>query len=135
MICSNVPLGGGVSSSAALEVSFATFLENLFSLRINPVTKALRCQTAEIDFTGTPCGIMDQFISSMGKDEHLLLIDCRHNTPQPVRFFTGDVLLLVCNSNVKHSLSGSEYPVRVQQCQQAVTIVRACFMRDVCMCD
>jgi galactokinase len=115
-----VPLGAGVSSSAALEVSFATFLEVLFGLHVDPVTKALRCQRSEIEFAHTPCGIMDQFISCMGKKNHLLLIDCRHQTRTTVPFPASDVVLLVCNSNVKHSLGGSEYPVRVKQCEEAV---------------
>jgi galactokinase len=83
VICSNVPLGSGLSSSAALEVAFATYLEKLFDLRtLSGVTKALRCQQAEHTFGDTPCGIMDQYISAMGKKDNLLLIDCRSNEYQ-----------------------------------------------------
>ena len=79
VIVSSVPIGGGLSSSAALEVSTYTFLEAI-SPTTTPITdrqKALDCQKAEHTFAGMPCGIMDQFISVMAKREHALLIDCR----------------------------------------------------------
>lgn len=83
VICSNVPLGSGLSSSASLEVAIATFLERLYRLeKVSGVTKALRCQKAEHTFGDTPCGIMDQYISAMGKEDNLLLIDCRTNEYQ-----------------------------------------------------
>jgi galactokinase len=83
VICSNVPLGSGLSSSASLEVAMATFLESLYRLeKVSGVTKALRCQKAEHTFGDTPCGIMDQYISAMGKEGNLLLIDCRTNEYQ-----------------------------------------------------
>ena len=72
---STVPLGGGLSSSASLEVATATLLEVVTGRTLDPVEKALLCQKAEHDFAGMPCGIMDQFISVMGKQDHLLLLD------------------------------------------------------------
>ena len=74
-----MPLGGGLSSSASLEVATHTFLEALEDGAYNPSEKdkALACQKAEHTFPGMPCGIMDQFISVMGKEGHALLIDCR----------------------------------------------------------
>ena len=77
VIKSNVPLGSGLSSSAALEVSVYTFLENISNEFSNKAKKALACQKAEHDFASVPCGIMDQFISAMGLKGHALLIDCR----------------------------------------------------------
>ncbi|NXD03557.1 GALK1 Galactokinase, partial [Certhia familiaris] len=74
---SNIPLGGGLSSSAALEVATYTFLQQLCPDDGDLVAKALACQKAEHSFAGMPCGIMDQFISVMGKEGHALLIDCR----------------------------------------------------------
>src|SRR5579859_3144083 len=74
---STVPLGGGLSSSAALEVCTATLIEAATGNAIDPVEKALLAQTAEHEFAGVPCGIMDQFISVMGREGHLLLLDCR----------------------------------------------------------
>ena len=77
LINSTVPLGGGLSSSAALEVSMATLLEAVTGRKLDPVEQALLCQTAEHKFADMPCGIMDQFISVMGRENHLLLLDCR----------------------------------------------------------
>jgi len=126
VIASNVPLGSGLSSSAALEVATATMLENLYSLPTNGVRKALRCQKAEHDFADTPCGIMDQYISAMGQTGQLLQIDCRTNDFTLVPFGAGAdaPVILVVNSNVKHQLSGSEYPDRVKQCKKAVQALK-----------
>lgn len=129
VIASNVPLGSGLSSSAALEVATATFLEQLCpSIKINSVTKALRCQRAEHTFADMPCGIMDQFVSAMGKDGNLLLIDCRSNESTLVPFEgISPPVLVVTNSNVKHKLTGSEFPDRVRQCKEAAAILHAEF--------
>ena len=131
-IASNVPLGSGLSSSASLEVAIATFLEQLCSLDTPGVTKALRCQKAEHDFADTPCGVMDQYISAMGKRGNLLLIDCRSNDYTLIPFGNSSgssthskrpPVMLITNSNVKHSLADSQYPVRVKQCQEAVRVL------------
>ncbi|KAL4088411.1 hypothetical protein PRIC1_012833 [Phytophthora ramorum] len=120
-IVSTVPFGSGLSSSAALEVSFATFLESLFEIEgVSAIQKALLCQAAEHEYCNVPCGIMDQFISSCGKKDCALLIDCRTKEPTAVAFQDPDVVIVVCNSNVKHELNGGEYKERVQQCQAAV---------------
>ena len=76
-LMSTVPLGGGLSSSAALEVCTATLMEAATGQPVDPVEKALLAQKAEHDFAGVPCGIMDQFISALGREGHLLLLDCR----------------------------------------------------------
>lgn len=110
-------------------IATCTFLEGLCKITsISGVEKALRCQKAEHTFADTPCGIMDQFISSMGKDSHLLLIDCRSRSYQLVAVGDSDdidpPIMLVTNSCIKHQLSGSEYPDRVKQCQTAVEVLR-----------
>jgi len=110
-------------------VATATFLEQLCNLgsKVSPVVKALRCQKAEHTFADTPCGIMDQYISAMGKEKNLLLIDCRSQDYTLVPFGQGDPsapVVLVTNSNVKHTLSGSEYPDRVRQCKEAVAAIQ-----------
>ena len=129
VIISNVPLGSGLSSSAALEVAIGTALEQLCGLtNVNGVEKALRCQKAEHTFCDTPCGIMDQFISSLGEKGKLLLIDCRYQTYNAIPF--GNIsdknspVVVVTNSLVKHQLSGSEYPDRVRQCKEAVAAIK-----------
>ena len=76
-VVTNVPLGGGLSSSASIEVAMYTFLEALCGVQHDLKAKALACQKAEHDFPGMPCGIMDQFISVMGKKDHALFLDCR----------------------------------------------------------
>jgi galactokinase len=137
----------------------------------SPETKALRCQKAEHDFCNMPCGIMDQFISALGHEGHLLevksrrsqshpqtaystlvlrriffelgrlfssiffsfgwsfsgQIDCRSNVGTKVAMAAGDAVILVTNSNVKHQLTGSEYPSRVAQCKQATAAIAATF--------
>jgi len=78
-IATSVPLGGGLSSSASVEVAMYTFLEQLCDVKQTDLkAKALACQKAEHDFAGMPCGIMDQFISVMGKKGNALLLDCRY---------------------------------------------------------
>ncbi|TMW59258.1 hypothetical protein Poli38472_004327 [Pythium oligandrum] len=120
-IASNVPVGGGLSSSAAVEVAFATFLEAVYDIKdISKKQKALLCQKAEHTYCNVPCGIMDQFISTCGQRGAALLIDCRTKEATPVEFHDPDVVIVVSNSNVQHELSGSEYKDRVQQCKDAV---------------
>jgi galactokinase len=138
---SDVPIGSGLSSSASLEVATATLLEELFGLKgsnFSGVSKALRCQKAEHDFAGVPCGIMDQYVSSLGQSGSLLLIDCRSNTFDLVHMGSAAAIdavestaarpvMIVCNSNVKHALTGSEYPDRVRQCKEAVSALQRMF--------
>ncbi len=124
-VVSTVPLGGGLSSSASLEVATATMLEAMYSLHVPPTEKALRCQACEHEFCGLQCGIMDQFVAACGQEGHALLIDCRRPFPtEHVPLDDPTLALLVANSNVKHKLSGSEYPERVQQCRDACAALR-----------
>jgi galactokinase len=116
---STVPLGGGLSSSASLEVATATLLEAITGTTLDPVEKALLCQKAEHDYAGMPCGIMDQFISTLGRKDHVLLLDCRSREPKLVPFTDPSVAVLIVNTNVKHELTGSEYPTRRKQCETA----------------
>ncbi len=119
LIHSNVPFGGGVSSSAALEVATATLLEAMTGRTLDPLEKALLCQKAEHDYAGMPCGIMDQFISVMGRKDHLLLLDCRSRKPELVPMTDPSVALLITNTNVKHELTGGGYAKRRAQCEEA----------------
>ncbi|GLH16127.1 Galactokinase [Gryllus bimaculatus] len=114
VIVSSVPFGGGVSSSASLEVAVYTFLETLTGQKTEfLVEKALACQKAEHDFAGMPCGIMDQSM-----EVHLAAM----NDP--------NVVVLVTNSNVHHELSSSEYPTRRKQCEDAAKIIQKKSLRD-----
>ncbi|HTB83902.1 MAG TPA: galactokinase [Candidatus Sulfotelmatobacter sp.] len=127
---STVPLGGGLSSSAALEVCTATLVEAATGKTIDPVEKALLAQKAEHDFAGVPCGIMDQFISALGREGNLLLLDCRTRKTELVPMSDPSVALLVINTNVKHELSGGEYAERRAQCEEAAKNLGVKSLRD-----
>ena len=133
MIGADLPMGGGLSSSAALEVATATLLEAITTTRLFPVEKALLCQKAEHDFAGVPCGIMDQFASTMGRRDHLLLLDCRSQKVEPVAMRDEMVRVLIVNSNVKHELSGGEYAARRRQCEEAARALGVASLRDATM--
>ena len=127
---STVPLGGGLSSSAALEVCTATLIEAVTGKTIDPVEKALLAQKAEHDFANVPCGIMDQFISALGREGHLLLLDCRTRQTELVPMSDPSVALLIINTNVKHELSGGEYAERRAQCEEAARNLGVKSLRD-----
>jgi len=127
---STVPLGGGLSSSAALEVCTATLIEAATGKAIDPVEKALLAQQAEHEFAGVPCGIMDQFISALGREGHLLLLDCRTRQTELVPMSDPAVALLVVNTNVKHELGSGEYAKRRAECEQAAKIIGVKSLRD-----
>jgi galactokinase len=116
---STVPLGGGLSSSAALEVATATLMEAVRGEKLDPVAKALLCQKAEHQYAGVPCGIMDQFASALGREGHLLLLDCRSRETQAVSMSDASVSVLIINTNVKHELTGGGYAQRRAQCETA----------------
>lgn len=132
-IDSTVPIGGGLSSSASLEVAAATLLEALTGHTMDPVDKALLCQKAEHEFAGMPCGIMDQFISTMGKADHAMLLDCRTRQPRMVKLGDPSLAVLIVNSNVKHELTGGEYAERRAQCEAAARALGVPALRDATM--
>lgn len=112
-----------MSSSAALEVAFYTFLEDLTkNSAASKKDKAFACQKAEHDFAGMPCGIMDQFVSIYGQKGQAVLIDCKIPEAQNVPLSDPNVLVLITNSNVKHKLTGSEYPERYDRSFNDFTI-------------
>ncbi|CAM9510652.1 unnamed protein product, partial [Ectocarpus sp. 12 AP-2014] len=119
----SVPIGGGVSSSASLSVAVATFLQGvLTSAGVTPPSpkeKAHLCRMAEHKFLNMPCGIMDQFVTSMAVPGHAMLLDCRSEEPDAVPLSDSNLVVVVTNSNVKHNLAGSQYPIRVAQCEAA----------------
>ncbi|MEO0587540.1 MAG: galactokinase [Planctomycetota bacterium] len=130
---STVPRGGGLSSSAALEVATATLVEALSGESIDPVQKALLCQKAEQDFAGVPCGIMDQYISAMGKAGHALLIDCKTNEPTAVPLDDPAIAVLVIDSADPHELSDGEFGKRRSQCETAAKVMGVELLRDADM--
>ena len=131
MVDCDVPAGGGLSSSAALEVATLAALEALTGETLDPVRRAELAQQAEHDFAGTPCGIMDQLISSCGVAGHALLIDCRSRARTPVPLPADDVAVLVINSMAPHELSGGEYAERRGQVEEAARLLGVDALRDV----
>ncbi|MGD0696273.1 MAG: galactokinase [Terriglobia bacterium] len=115
----NVPREAGLSSSAAIEVGAVAFWQKMIGFELDPVDAIKLARRAENEFVGVPCGIMDQFISALGRERHALFLDCRDLKYRHVPL-KGDVKIVICNSGVKRALAHSEYEVRVKQCQEAV---------------
>ncbi len=134
MLDSDVPAGGGLSSSAAIEVATATLLEAMGGVTFDPVNKALLCQMAEHRYGGAKCGIMDQFISVMGRAGHALLIDCVTYETRPVPLDDTQVAVLIVNTNRPHEL-GNEYNERRAACAAAKAAVQKASWRDVTLDD
>lgn len=121
---SNVPIGAGLSSSAAVEVAFATAWERLGGFSLPPLQLAKLCQRAENEYIGVMCGIMDQAISIMGRAGHALYLDCRDLSTQYVPL-PGGHSIIVGDTKVKRSLGASAYNARRAQCEEAVRILKA----------
>jgi len=130
VIESTLPYGGGLASSAALEVATATLLETMTGQTLDPIEKALLCQRAEHDFAGVPCGIMDQFTSILARENHALLLDCRSRTTTPVAMTDPTVTVLIINTNIRHKLAESEYAKRRSQCEAAARVLKVPALRD-----
>jgi galactokinase len=126
---SNLPLGAGLSSSAAIEVCMAVLLTRLFEFQVPPLDLARLCRKAENEFVGVSCGLLDQVSSIFGKKEHAIFLDCRAETVENVPFPPG-VGLLIVHSAVKHALSGGEYNERRDQCFEAARILGVPALRD-----
>jgi len=125
-----VPIGGGLSSSASLEVATALALMHSTETPLKGMELALLCQKAEHEYAGMPCGIMDQAISILGKDGAALLLDCRSSETRLIPFNNPDLVLLVCNTNVKHSLADGEYAKRRRKCHEAADKLGVASLRD-----
>jgi galactokinase len=123
VLTSDVPMGAGLSSSAAVEVAFAYAWQVLGGLDLSRRELALLCQRAENAYVGTQCGVMDQMASAMGSAGHAMLLDCRTLAMEPVPL-PDDVAVVVADSGVRRELASSAYNVRRAQCEEAVAILR-----------
>ncbi|XP_036268424.1 galactokinase [Pipistrellus kuhlii] len=132
-VVSSVPLGGGLSSSAALEVATYTFLQQLCPDSGTVAARAQACQQAEHSFAGVPCGIMDQLVALLGQEGHALLIDCRSLETSLVPLSDPKLAVLITNSNVRHALASSEYPLRRRQCEEVAQALGKESLREVQM--
>jgi len=139
LIDSDVPIGSGLSSSAALEVSTGYALLDCAGLAVDRTQLALCCQRAENEFVGMRCGIMDQFVSCHGAAGHALLLDCR-SLAFRLAPIDPSVRLVVCNSMVRHELAGGEYNLRRAECERGVALLKPALpgiraLRDVSMAE
>ena len=123
---STIPVGSGLSSSAALECGFLFGVKELYNLDIKPVDLALMGQSAE-HWVGINCGIMDQFSSVMGLENKVIKIDCRTLEYEYHNADFNDYSLILFDSNVKHSLMTSAYNERREQCEEGIAILKANF--------
>ncbi len=120
---SNLPIGAGLSSSAAVEVGFAVLWERLGGWNIDRMTLAQFCQEAEVNYVGVNCGLMDQFACANGVKGSALLLDTRSLDWRPVKLPVG-TCIVVADSGVRHSLVTSEYNTRHEECNEAVRILK-----------
>ncbi len=134
-IAGDVPLGAGLSSSAAVEVAVGFALLNHSGHAVDLAELAQLCQKAENEFVGARVGIMDQFVSCFGRASHALLLDCRSLEHKFVKL-PADLQLVICNTMVRHELASGEYNARRAECEEGVRILRTVFpetraLRDV----
>ncbi len=120
----NVPIGAGLSSSAALEGGALYGLAELNDWEISTMEMAQIAQKAENEFVGVQCGIMDQFASLNGKEAHALKLDCRTLEFVKIPFRDPNFNIVLCDTGVRRELAGSEYNVRREQCEQGVSIIQ-----------
>lgn len=127
----DVPIASGLSSSAALEMAVASLFQNLLRFQISASDIALIGQSAENRFVGVNTGIMDQFISRLGKKDHALFLDCRTLEYEHVPLETENIKLVVCDTMKRRGLVDSEYNTRRAQCEEAAKVFGVTALRDV----
>ena len=120
----DIPVGAGMSSSAALEGGLAFALNAMFGLGLDSLTLVKLAQKAENEFVGVQCGIMDQFINIHGREKKVLKLDCRSLAYEHVPFEREDLRIVVSDTLVRRELAGSEYNVRRRQCEEGVNLLR-----------
>ncbi len=123
-IDSDVPIGAGLSSSAALEVAAGKAFATIAGLQIDPKELALAAQKAEHEFVGAKVGIMDQLAATFGQEDHALLIDCRSLEVKEIPIANFNAAIVVCNTNVKHDIAASAYNQRRAECEQGIELLK-----------
>jgi len=126
----DVPIGAGLSSSAAVEMAVAAAARDLFALDLSPLDLARLSQRAEQEFAGTQCGLMDQLISAVGQEGQAMLIDCRAFTWEPVPLPRG-VAVIVCDTSKRRGLVDSAYNERRAQCEEGARRLGVPALRDL----
>jgi galactokinase len=120
----NIPIGGGMSSSAALEGGISFSLNELCNFKMSRKELALLGQRAEHNFPGVMCGIMDQYANMMGKEDSVLLLDCKNVTHEDIPLHIEGYEIILINTKVHHSLAGSEYNQRRKECEKGMEILK-----------
>ena len=120
----NIPIGAGLSSSAAVECGLAFGLNHLFHFDIPKFTLVKMAQRAEHEYAGVMCGIMDQFASMFGKKDHAVKLDCRSLDYAYYHLDMADYRIVLCDTQVKHNLASSEYNTRRQECEAGVALLQ-----------
>jgi len=128
---SNIPKGAGLSSSAALEVVTALTMAKLNLLKIEPVEMAHLCRRAENNFVGVACGIMDQYVSCLGKKNYALFIDCRSDDYELIPLKDHNYQIVICNSKIQRGLVNSEYNKRKEECKIAAEFFKHKLKREI----
>jgi galactokinase len=123
-LTADIPIGAGLSSSAAVECAVALALNELFAAGFDKFSLVKISQKAENEYVGVQCGIMDQFASMFGKYNHVIRLDCRSLSYEYVPFDTEGIKILLLDTNVEHSLGSSEYNVRRRQCETGVAWIQ-----------
>lgn len=120
----NIPIGAGLSSSAAIECGLGFALNHIFKLNIDKFDLVKMGQKAEHEFAGVMSGIMDQFANTFGKKNHVVKLDCRSLEYQYYPFDITDYRIVLCDTQVKHSLASSEYNTRRKECEAGVALLQ-----------
>jgi galactokinase len=120
----NIPIGAGMSSSAAVETGLAFALNEIFDFGIDRVRLAKMSQRSENEFVGVRCGIMDQFANLLSKEDSAIYLDCRSLEYEYIPFMRKDLKLALCHTGVKRSLASSEFNLRRHQCEAGVAGVK-----------
>ncbi len=120
----DIPVGSGMSSSAAVEGGLAFAVNDIFNLQLNRKELALLCQRAEHNYPNVKCGIMDMYASLNGKQNHVILLDCETVTHEYFPFDFADYQIVLINSKVQHSLASGEYNVRRKNCEAGLAVLK-----------
>ncbi|MBA4141206.1 MAG: galactokinase [Segetibacter sp.] len=127
----NIPIGAGLSSSAAVECGLLFALNEIFQFQLSRLDIALIAQKAEHTFPGVQCGIMDMYASSMGKRDHVILLNCLRLEHRYFALQLQEYSLVLINTKVNHSLASGEYNIRRQQCQEGYKIIQMNVERNI----
>jgi galactokinase len=140
VIGGTIPVGAGLSSSAALSIAIGTAITSLFDFQVSKKSLVLYAQKSEHLYAGVNCGIMDPYASAFGKKSHALLLDCRSNSHEEIPIDFDHYQMILVNSKVKHSLADSAYNKRRLACEDSVKILKSEFpeiktLRDIALSD